>query len=137
MERYSPANTNLRKLWSYPVTIWAGNTNETKMDRRGLRPVCVWIMADQVETIPMPPEVLRLRGDAAVALLRILAEEYSAKAAQITDFLNNLDTLDKSYGMEALTGQGGTENLLATVRKAMPHLAHLSDDILIKTFGKK
>lgn len=94
-------------------------------------------MADKVETTPMPPEILRIRGDAAVALLQVLAAEYTTKAAQITDFLLNLDTLDKSYGMEALNGEAGMGNLLTTVRKAMPHLAHLSDEVLVKTFGGK
>ena len=94
-------------------------------------------MSDTRDTLPLPPEILRLRGDAAISLLQLMLTEYKERAAIIEEFFTNIDALDKSYGMEAMSGKDGAANLLATTRKAMPHLAHLSDEILIKTFGKK
>jgi hypothetical protein len=86
---------------------------------------------------PMPPEVLMLRGNTAVAMLQTLSAHFKARAKEIDDLLGTVDALDKSYGIEALNANGEIAALLKVAREAMPHLAHLSDEVLLKTFGKK
>ena len=87
--------------------------------------------------VPMPPEVLMLRGNSTIAMLRTLSAHFKLRAKEIDDLLLTIDTLDKSYGIEALTADGEVTALLKTARETMPHLAHLSDEVLLKTFGKK
>lgn len=96
-------------------------------------------MSEETEqpAVPMPPELLMLRGNSAVAMLRTLSAHFKLRAKEIDELLETIGTLDKSYGVEALTADGEIAALLKAARESMPHLAHLSDEVLLKTFGKK
>ena len=93
-------------------------------------------MAETKDAVPMPPEVLMLRGNATISMLRTLSAHFKLRAKEIDDLLGTIDTLDTSYGVEALTAESGVATLLKTARETMPHLSHLSDEVLLKTFGK-
>lgn len=79
-------------------------------------------------------ELLKMRGDAAITLLKSLRERMQRDIAVIDKAIADLAELDKQFNLST-EGEDVQSNILAAVRKSMPHLADKSDAEIIAMFA--
>lgn len=94
-------------------------------------------MVDTVETPQLPREVLEIKANALVATLEMVQQHLATLSLEVNKVLDQMHNLDSSYGIKPDDKVEAISRAIADARKSMPHLEHLSDEDLLKMFGRK
>ena len=78
---------------------------------------------------------LKMRGDTALAVLESLRATLVREIGVIDQLLASVDIFDRQVGLKVGDKASPQDEMLIALRKAMPDLAHLSDDDLRKRFN--
>lgn len=84
----------------------------------------------------LPREVLELKANALVATLEMVQQHLSSLALEVNKVLDQMHNLDASYGISPSDTPEALAAVLENARKVMPNLEHLSDEALLKMFGR-